>query len=1064
MRKIFISVCCVFFVLLLLTTVFESGLISKESKTKNTNPFLAKSFQNVTFGQYDANNMVTWVSTNGQIVSHIPTNNSGLEFPKGSLNHAVFAAGLWMAGKVGEDIRSAAAEFSTEFVAGPFGSNPESPRNKIFRVHPQFPDGLDINGDGDFDDQYDDLRDANIASANGEYDPFSSWPMENGAPVTATGDPDILGSSMLWMVFNDGDPFTHSNLWATQPLGVEVQTTMFGFDRLDPTGNIMFIKWLIINKGGNQIDSMFVSVWHDDDVGTAGDDLVGVDTTLSLGYTYNGAAVDGVYGVAVPAVGTDFFQGPIVPSPGDVAFAFGRQIPDFRNLELTSFAKYINGGPPEFEDPETAPEAFNYMKGLTKLGAPLINAITNQPTVFAHAGDPVTGGGWLDTNPADRRYLMNSGPFNMAPGDSQEVVGSIIIAQGTNNLNAVSALRFFDIFAQTAFDNNFDLPSALPPNFQVSELDKEVVLTWEASKAEVEAVDLGGYQFEGYNVYQGQSLTGPWTRIATFDLDNAITIVFDAEFDVETATISESPRIFGDNTGLERFLQINRNALNANLPLVNNVPHYFSVTSYLVNVDAAPRVIESPIVGRVTTPHTADLGDVLNSSAGQTVATTHPLGSTTSEITVLVVDPESVSGGNYKITFPALNQYTLTNTSTNTVEVDAGFADDAGRATTASAVGGGLTIIIDGSFAAPATFLSESQTVDADPSDPGLAIWFDGTVFAPTGDVAAVGGGVFPVAATEFLQLDIEFRFTGVPSGGATVDEMNDSPIASGGQWGTYYERTVATGATSTPADLSDRLWNPVRLPFELWDVDGGGERQVNCITLNRNSDGAAPYDATAGDPSTPGMEPRWRIAGRDYIIPMMSDYDEAFASTSRLGWDGTHASGRPNSDFTTWYLFFHQGGEAGGGDTWTTGDEFSISYANPIIPDIDEYEFTITANVRDDQNLARTAAGEMTNVFPNPYFGSSLLERDPVNRFVTFTHLPTDGETTIRIFTIAGGIVRTLTHDGSSQFIQWDLRNERSLPVASGVYLVLFDFKGLGTKKTMKLAIFQPEERLQVF
>ena len=46
---------------------------------------------------------------------------------------------------------------------------------------------------------------------------------------------------------------------------------------------------------------------------------------------------------------------------------------------------------------------------------------------------------------------------------------------------------------------------------------------------------------------------------------------------------------------------------------------------------------------------------------------------------------------------------------------------------------------------------------------------------------------------------------------------------------------------------------------------------------------------------------------------------------------------------------------------------------------------------------------------------------------------------------------------------IVWDLNTERSLPVASGVYIFHVDVAGLGTK-TDRLAVFVERERLDSF
>ena len=57
------------------------------------------------------------------------------------------------------------------------------------------------------------------------------------------------------------------------------------------------------------------------DLGDATDDYIGSDPAAGLGYVYNADTLDGngagtTYGAAPPAVGYDFFQGPLVESAG----------------------------------------------------------------------------------------------------------------------------------------------------------------------------------------------------------------------------------------------------------------------------------------------------------------------------------------------------------------------------------------------------------------------------------------------------------------------------------------------------------------------------------------------------------------------------------------------------------------------------------------------------------------------------------------------------------------------------------------------------------------------------
>ena len=231
--------------------------------------------------------------------------------------------------------------------------------------------------------------------------------------------PDVIGDQMMWSVYNDADPSKHTNdAGNSSPLGIEIQQTTFGFNRQGAPGKTVFIKYKLKNKGTQTLNEMYISQWADPDLGgSAGytDDLVGCDTLpdgtnkpRSMGYVYNSTNNDGGYGATPPALGYDFFQGPKVN---------GTPLP------LTSFAKYING-----TDPASPEETYHYMQGLTSDSSDVVDPF-GKVTKFMHAGDPVSPGpgSWLDTNPADRRFFMSSGPFTMAPGDSQEVVVGIVV-------------------------------------------------------------------------------------------------------------------------------------------------------------------------------------------------------------------------------------------------------------------------------------------------------------------------------------------------------------------------------------------------------------------------------------------------------------------------------------------------------------------------------------------------------------------------------------------------------------------------------------------------------------
>jgi hypothetical protein len=108
----------------------------------------------------------------------------------------------------------------------------------------------------------------------------------------------------------------------------------------------------------------------------------------------------------------------------------------------------------------------------------------------------------------------------------------------------------------------------------------------------------------------------------------------------------------------------------------------------------------------------------------------------------------------------------------------------------------------------------------------------------------------------------------------------------------------------------------------------------------------------------------------------------------------------------------------------------------------------------------------DIINVYPNPYLAYNLNERGLHQENVVFINLPE--ECTIRIFSTAGQLIRTLEHSEvvaagvrAVGTMRWDLRNETNLPVASGFYFAHINVPGVG-EKILKLAIVFRQQRLK--
>jgi hypothetical protein len=102
-----------------------------------------------------------------------------------------------------------------------------------------------------------------------------------------------------------------------------------------------------------------------------------------------------------------------------------------------------------------------------------------------------------------------------------------------------------------------------------------------------------------------------------------------------------------------------------------------------------------------------------------------------------------------------------------------------------------------------------------------------------------------------------------------------------------------------------------------------------------------------------------------------------------------------------------------------------------------------IVANSNSDN--AKRSALDLIGVVPNPYYAYSQYEGSRLDNRVKFINLPQ--KTTIKIFTFSGNLVRTIKKDDESTSVDWDLKNQANVPIASGMYIIHVDAEGVGTK-----------------
>ena len=692
-----------YILIFLISAVFlvNASINAKGDKKNKKEKGISKVADQIANTYIDINNLSTLVSNIGFGDYNTNSNLEGTIYPKGSGKTCIFETGfVWGAFIAGDSIpHMGGSTYSSGLTPGPIladgqpAPDPNSDNYRIFRVRPDvYPGGPAIDLSSDAANESLILTGTTAEGLRAQYEKdWNEWPAAGtandlGAPFTdKNGDgkyepsidiPGVPGADQtVYWVANDENKDVVNALYGTDPLGIEIHGTYWAYAQQGALGNMYFKKYTIINKGYQKytLDSMFVSWWADIDNGNAGDDFVGNDTTLSLTYCYNADAVDNVYSpLPPPAVGADFFQGPIVPgAPTDSAIFNGHVIYGKKNLPMTAAYYFINSDPvlidpPLGGDPIASTNFYRLMNGEFPLsGQPYINPVTNEPTKFVLTGDPLTRSGWIDGMlfpKGDRRQGMASGPFTMAPGDTQEVVVAQIIAgatPGVDRLSAIGLLKFYDRTAQEAYDNFFNLPTPpKPPQVQVTTLDKEIILNWGLDSAAVAATEqtvTKGYKFQGYNVYQLPNRSAgidEAKRVATYDMIDGILKINDDYFDANSGVVGNHVVEFGGDNGVKRFISIKNDEFNSGAPLVNGIKYYFAVTAYSYNPDGVPQALENPIaiIGGANgiTPQSPDPGVRYETETGNSPNVTHT-GTADATAEASVVDPSKVTGHDYEI-------------------------------------------------------------------------------------------------------------------------------------------------------------------------------------------------------------------------------------------------------------------------------------------------------------------------------------------------------------------------------------------------------------------------------
>ena len=319
---------------------------------------------------------------------------------------------------------------------------------------------IDVDGDGEYN--------------NSDYPGYDLDAIGN-----CTEEDYLFGDQSIWWVFNDAGNY-HGETGGT-PIGLEIQAQAFAYKTNDALSDMTFYNYKIINRSNETLNDTYFGQWVDPDIGNYEDDYVGCDVDLGLGYCYNGDDDDNGlqgsagYGANPPAIGVDFFKGPLADANDGIDNDRDGEIDEIGEQIIMSKFVYYNNAAWDTDiydwnnDPAFDVDYYNYLRGVWTNGQPMTyggnGGDPNNPQCdFMFPGNTDTN---FDTNwdettagntPSDRRFLQSAGPFTLEPGAVNYITVGVVWARGDNGaLSSVEAMKDADIMAQDLFDNCFDI-------------------------------------------------------------------------------------------------------------------------------------------------------------------------------------------------------------------------------------------------------------------------------------------------------------------------------------------------------------------------------------------------------------------------------------------------------------------------------------------------------------------------------------------------------------------------------------------------------------------------------
>jgi len=773
-----------------------------------------------------------------------------------------------------------------------------------------------------------------------------------------------------------------------------------------------------------------------------------------------------------------------------------RKIVGAKNLTLSSYGNFLWTHP--IGEVDNRFIRWNYLNGLYRNGD-LINPCTwyfgvvlggvncSQINPRLHySGDPIARIGWINSSRDDQRMMTNVGRFQLIKDKPVDIIVAYTLGRGTDALNSITKgkrfLSYNNSFFEYSFQNLAKL-SEVKPHFRTAE-DK-IDISWETAAdfayQELKKSSYGdtvrNVQIEGYELWLhctpsidtivGGRLNS--IKLASYDVENKIDNIYRKTDHIGIEKILSKgiqlKREIYSNPERGRIVySLTNDPFNDDKPLIKGKPYYFSIKKiglnnsslHLIQIDPATKsyLIIDRFGATITESErkvwTVIPGIDLNSPYRYESNPIVSLSSATeSKVVFEEAEKDKLTNDEYSITFfkDSLSTsysvyWRMKNLTKGKLELDSqkvySNKDEA-------------LPIVDG-------IIPRIEWIEPKIKDPIYqsikSQWFK----PPVNEVS----GVFYMGSDASYKIIKPLSSPGATKSKITkYDNLRQLEIRFGPKQKAYryMSNTFGTSYMSAGSNTSPSIGKPgeyfVEVPFQIWvkDFRFKEERQLACGFTERLS-GPGAYPDGIWDPKE-SLD-----STREYIIIFNSSYDSSGKQMEYVGY--TPATGTniwanlrgwtppAAAGFTAeqtvkakspWFDALYVLGfeKKSAYQFYTSGDvnTIPISY---VLTERDTFYYKSKSKSEALTIDERKKMIERINVYPNPYFEWEN-PRDYLpsyQSFISFSNLPE--EVTIKIYSLSGIHVRTLTESNktsiSSPFLNWDLKNENGSKVSSGMYI----------------------------